>query len=715
MVKQRATSGHRGHASAGTPAEETRRVFGGSTTPTKPALSRAGKRPERRPGHGERASKARPTQGEVEALLESARAVLKHRAFPDAARVIFDQCKALIGATAGYVALLSSEGTENEVLFLDSGGLSCSVDPSLPMPIRGLRAQVYQTGQAAYENDFDSSKWASLLPEGHATLNNVLFAPLTIDGAVVGLLGIANKPGGFTRSDARLATAFGELAAVALSNSRTLDALQSSEHRFHSLVETASDAIVCADSSGEIVLWNRGAEAMFGCPAAEAIGQPVTLIMPDRFHNGHRRGMKRFLATGKPRIMGRAIEMFARRSDSSEFPVELSLTAWKTKQETFFAGIIRDVSERKQAEENLRSSEAWFRSIFNESPIGIEVYDAEGRLLDANQACLGIFGVSSVEDVRGFKLFENPNLSNEAKAALRRGERVSYETPFDFEKVRAANLYPTSRSGVIYLYIVLTPLGLKGKGRVRGYLVQLMDVTHERAIQEELERMRSEFLGEVSHELKTPLTAIKGSTAMALTSKAPPAPAEARELFEVIDEQAERMRELIGNLLDMTRIEAGSLSVNPQPVRLSQVIEEAVTTFARTAGDHPVNVAIPPSLPPVIADRRRIGQVVANLLANAAKASPPGVPIAISAELGDGEVTLRVRDQGRGIAFDKLPLLFKKFAQVHESGGRGTGLGLVICKGIVESHGGRIWAESPGEGEGATFSFTLPIAVEGRA
>ena len=650
----------------------------------------------------------------MEALLESGRAVLKHREFAEAARVIFDQCKALIGATAGYVALLSPEGTENEVLFLDSGGLSCSVDPLLPMPIRGLRAEVYHTGQAAYENDFDSSGWASLLPEGHVTLDNVLFAPLTIDGAVVGLLGIANKPGGFTQNDARLGTAFGELAAVALSNSRTLDALQSSEHRFHSLVETASDAIVCADSSGEILFWNRSAEAMFGYPTAEAIGQPVTLIMPERFHDRHRRGMTRFLATGKPRIMGRTIEMFAQRSDGSEFPVELSLTAWKTKQETFFAGIIRDVSERKQAEENLRSSEAWFRSIFNESPIGIEVYDAKGRLLDANQACLDIFGVSSVHDVRGFKLFDDPNLSTEAKAALRQGERVSYETPFDFEKVGAANLYPSSRSGVIYLYIVLTPLGLKGKGGVRGYLVQLMDVTHERAIQEELERTRSEFLGEVSHELKTPLTAIKGSTSMALTSKTPPSPSEARELFEVIDEQAERMRELIGNLLDMTRIEAGSLSVNPQPERLSQIIEEAVATFERTAGDRPVNVAIPPSLPPITADRRRIGQVVSNLLSNAAKASPPGASIAISAELHDSDVIVQVRDQGRGIAIDKIPLLFKKFAQVHESGGRGTGLGLAICKGIVEAHGGRIWAESPGGGEGATVSFTLPVASESR-
>jgi len=111
-----------------------------------------------------------------------------------------------------------------------------------------------------------------------------------------------------------------------------------------------------------------------------------------------------------------------------------------------------------------------------------------------------------------------------------------------------------------------------------------------------------------------------------------------------------------------------------------------------------------------MADRRRIGQVIANLLSNASKASPRDAPIQISARLGKGEIMVRVRDHGRGIRPEKMPLLFKKFAQVQESGGRGTGLGLAICKGIVESHGGHIWAESPGEGEGATFTFTLPVA-----
>ncbi|MGD8625316.1 MAG: ATP-binding protein, partial [Anaerolineae bacterium] len=168
-------------------------------------------------------------RAEMSALLGATRAVLEHRDFVHIARAIFDACRNVIGATAGYVALLNDEGSENEVLFLESGGLPCTVDPELPMPIRGLRAQAYRTGQAVYDNQFADGDWAAFLPAGHVRLENVLFAPLTIEGRVVGLLGLSNKPDPFTQEDARLASAFGEIAAIALQNSRMLEALQASE------------------------------------------------------------------------------------------------------------------------------------------------------------------------------------------------------------------------------------------------------------------------------------------------------------------------------------------------------------------------------------------------------------------------------------------------------------------------------------------------------
>ena len=173
--------------------------------------------------------KSHQRESEISALLKSSRAVLQNKDFQDSARAIFDTCKELLGATAGYVALLSENGKENQVLFLDAGGLPCTVDPSLPMPIRGLRAKAYSSKKVAIENDFNESQWKKFMPEGHVQLKNVLFAPLTIEGRAVGVIGLANKESGFTERDAQMAEGFGEIASVALANSRMLEKLEENE------------------------------------------------------------------------------------------------------------------------------------------------------------------------------------------------------------------------------------------------------------------------------------------------------------------------------------------------------------------------------------------------------------------------------------------------------------------------------------------------------
>ena len=168
-------------------------------------------------------------QSEISALLEASKAVLVHHDFSKAAKAIFDSCKNLLGATAGYVALLNEDSKENEVLFLDSGGLPCTVDPALPMPVRGLRAEAYSQGKVVYCNTFPGSEWSKLMPRGHVELKNVLFAPLTIDNKTVGVIGLANKPSNFNQRDAQMSAAFGEIASIALMNSQMLEKLKTDE------------------------------------------------------------------------------------------------------------------------------------------------------------------------------------------------------------------------------------------------------------------------------------------------------------------------------------------------------------------------------------------------------------------------------------------------------------------------------------------------------
>ena len=245
-----------------------------------------------------------------------------------------------------------------------------------------------------------------------------------------------------------------------------------------------------------------------------------------------------------------------------------------------------------------------------------------------------------------------------------------------------------------------------------GAVVTVVVTMQDLAPIQELERLRAEFLGMVSHELRAPLTSIKGSAATLLETGSDLDPAETREFHRIIGDQADHMRGLISDLLDAGRIDTGTLSVLPEPAELAGLVDRARSTFLSGGGRHTVLIDLPPDLPSVMADRRRIVQVLNNLFSNAARYAPDSSPIRVAA-LRDGmHVAVSVSDEGRGVAPERLPRLFQKYTGADDAarGLSGTGLGLAICKGLVEAHGGRIRAESGGVGQGTRFTFTLPVA-----
>ena len=277
------------------------------------------------------------------------------------------------------------------------------------------------------------------------------------------------------------------------------------------------------------------------------------------------------------------------------------------------------------------------------------------------------------------------------------------------ETVRAEEIVirvPDGRS--VNTLMNATPIR-SAKGEIESFVVTLQDMTPL----EELERLRAEFLGMVSHELMTPLTSIRGSAGTLLDDESALDPAEMRQFHRIIFEQADRMRGLISDLLDVARIKTGTLSVSPGPSEVAVLVDEARTTFLSSGGRNNVRIELPPALPRVMADRRRIVQVVGNLLSNAARHSPESSIIEIIGVREGVHVAISVMDKGTGIPPDRLPHLFRKSSRIEaEDQGGDNGLGLGICKGIVEAHGGRIWAESDGPGLGARFTFTLPAAEE---
>ena len=363
-----------------------------------------------------------------------------------------------------------------------------------------------------------------------------------------------------------------------------------------------------------------------------------------------------------------------------------------------------------------RRARAYLETLIDTSPVGVLVFDAKtGGVTSVNREARRIVSGLHMPDGSAEELLD--------MLTFRRadGREVSLE---EFPLAQALSTGETVRAEEIVLQapdgrsvttlVNATPIRSE-EGEVVSVVVTLQDMTPL----EELERLRAEFLGMVSHELRTPLTSIKGSAATLTEAASELDPAEMLQFFRIIGEQADYMRDLIGDLLDVARIETGELSVAPAPAVVATLVDEARSRFQSGGGRNNLRIDLSPELPLVMADGRRIIQVLNNLLTNAARHSHEASAIGVSAVREGYHVAVSVTDEGRGIAAERLPHLFRKFSRLEgEDRGRdiaGSGLGLAICKGIVEAHGGRIWAESDGPGLGARFTFTIPVAGDAAA
>ena len=356
---------------------------------------------------------------------------------------------------------------------------------------------------------------------------------------------------------------------------------------------------------------------------------------------------------------------------------------------------------------------AKLEALIESAPVGVVLFDARtGGLVSWNREAARIVEGLKMPDLpieelleivtsRGMDgvevdLSKHPALSDE----LRRGETLRSQ-----EIVLSV---PDGRS--VRTLVNVTPIH-GADGAIEFIVVTMQDL----APFEELERMRTEFLAIVSHELRTPLTSIKGSAGAVLDASPGFAPEEMLQFFRIINAQADQMSGLISDLLDAGRIATGTLSVTPEVSDVGALVDGARNTFLAGAGRHTVVVDLPPDLPLVMVDRQRIVQVLNNLLGNAAIHSPDSSPIEITAWRDGTHVAVSVADRGQGIPSDRIPHLFERYASSDDAeGGLGRGLGLAICKGLVEAHGGRIRATSGGEGQGARFTFTVPVADEAR-
>jgi signal transduction histidine kinase len=237
-------------------------------------------------------------------------------------------------------------------------------------------------------------------------------------------------------------------------------------------------------------------------------------------------------------------------------------------------------------------------------------------------------------------------------------------------------------------------------------IANVRDITKFR----EAEALKSTFISVISHELKTPVSLIKGYAETLRREDAQWDAATVRDSLGVIAEESDRLAELIDNLLDASRLQAGALKLNQSEVALDQLAQRLVKKFQTQSEKHQLNTNFPPDFPNVMGDEERLTQVLSNLLSNAIKYSPSGGQINVSGHVSPHEITIRVTDQGPGIPTPDLPHIFERFYRADSDltkRAKGTGLGLYLAKAVIEAHGGRIWVEST-SGKGTTFVFTLP-------
>ena len=353
-------------------------------------------------------------------------------------------------------------------------------------------------------------------------------------------------------------------------------------------------------------------------------------------------------------------------------------------------------------------------ALVNTSPVGVVVFDAAtGTPVSYNRETLRI--------IDGLRDPDSPPEQIMEILSLRRmdGREVSLTDSPLAERlssgltIRAEEIVIEVPDGrAVTTLVNATPIYSDDGSEMQSVVVTLQDMTPL----EELERLRAEFLAMVSHELRSPLTSIKGSAATLLDETANLNSAEVSQFHRIINDQADRMRRMITDLLDVAHIETGTLSVNPEPSGVADLIDQAKTSFVSGGGGNDLQIDLPPDMPSVMADRQRVAQVFSNLLSNASRYSRETSTIRIAAERRDLHVVFSVMDEGLGVSSERLPHLFRKYVRFEGDGGgqetTGSGLGLALCKGIVEAHGGRVWAESEGPGRGARFTFTLPVAEQ---
>jgi PAS domain S-box-containing protein len=495
------------------------------------------------------------------------------------------------------------------------------------------------------------------------------------------------------------------------------EALGESEGRLAGVIQSAMDAILTVDEQQNILMFNAAAERMFRCPAAEALGKCLTRFIPQRFHAAHGGHIRKFADTGVTnRTMGPKNVLWALRADGQEIQIEASISQVVTGGKKLFTVILRDVTERVQAE----AVREHLAGVVESSDDAIISKDLNGTINAWNHGAEKIFGYAAAEMIgkpmRMLIPAERLNEESDILSLIGRGESVKH-----FETVR---LRKDGKS--IDVSATISPIR-DGNGVIVGASKIARDITERKAAEKKIREFNQELEGRVvertaqleaankeleaftysvSHDLRAPLRHISGFTKILAEEFGPSLPAEGQKQVQRIEQGANHMGRLVDELLNLARVGRQSLTV--QVTGLGSLVKEVRTMLEPESEGRQVEWKIG-ELPFLECDPTLVRLVFQNLIHNALKYSRPRSPAVI--EIGhcdkEGQMVIFVRDNGVGFSMKYVDKLFGVFQRLHRvEDFEGTGVGLATVHRIITKHGGRVWAEAEVDG-GASFYFTL--------
>jgi PAS domain S-box-containing protein len=488
--------------------------------------------------------------------------------------------------------------------------------------------------------------------------------------------------------------------------------------RYIDLLETAPDAIVIVADDGKIQLVNAQTEKLFGYSRAELIGQPLELLVPARFRKAHGQHLGRFLANPAARSMGSGLELYGQRKDGTELPIEVSLSPQRREGALTVSAAIRDISERKRLEAAARLMADRLTSAVDAIQDAFALFDSQDQLILCNSVYRRLLHASapgalvgrSYTDLLESWMTDIDFSGEEARANFRQQRMLArrFEPTSSFE----VRLRDGRRLRIVDRR---TPEG--------GLVKTIWDLTEDerqaqalreaRRAAEAASEAKSEFLSSMSHELRTPLNAILGFAQLLQRDKKEPLSERHRERVAHILRGGEHLLRLIDDVLDLSRIEAGSMSMSIEPVAVTEVLEEVRRTLEPIAARHGIELSVEvPSAdtPQVLADRTRFTQILMNFGSNAIKYNRPhGKARFVASRLDGSRIRVTVEDTGIGIPKDKQDKLFQPFQRAGQETGpiEGTGIGLVITRRLAALMDGDVGFRST-PGEGSAFWIDVP-------